>query len=356
GLRPDLRPGGRVVAVAIGDVVELLSPDRAVGLGARELFGEALGNVNVIVRILVGNRRDLVEAGAEHAQCSLFLLRLRLWNDDHTAITARVGHQGEADAGITRGALYDDAARLEQSTMLGIEHDGERGAVLDRSAGVEEFRLAEDVAAGQLREAAQANERRIADGIEKAVANLHRVDGAARRRRELALKQAPLSPRKRRSARRRRLLAVRPARYTPAAMACARCTISFALLATTATIALVAGCARQPYAARPLDLAAEQTRRAAQTLEAPALRAYLDAHGVRPLPVQTWGLSELTLTAFFYRPALQAARARGRAARETALQAARRPPPTVRPLVEHHSASNAADTPGASASKWNCPS
>ncbi|HZP87363.1 MAG TPA: TolC family protein [Burkholderiales bacterium] len=128
-------------------------------------------------------------------------------------------------------------------------------------------------------------------------------------------------------------------------MACARCTISFALLATTATIALVAGCARQPYAARPLDLAAEQTRRAAQTLEAPALRAYLDAHGVRPLPVQTWGLSELTLTAFFYRPALQAARARGRAARETALQAARRPPPTVRPLVEHHSASNAADTP-----------
>ena len=59
------------------------------------------------------------------------------------------------------------------AALLGVEDDVERGAVLHRAAGIQELGLAEDVAAGRLRYAAQADERRIADRADEAVADFH---------------------------------------------------------------------------------------------------------------------------------------------------------------------------------------
>jgi hypothetical protein len=54
GLRPDFRAGRLVVSTPVRDIVELLRPDRTIGLGARERLRKTLGDVDVVVRIFVG--------------------------------------------------------------------------------------------------------------------------------------------------------------------------------------------------------------------------------------------------------------------------------------------------------------
>src|SRR6185369_16797115 len=56
--------------------------------------------------------------------------------------------------------------------------DRQRRAILDRAAGVEELGLAENPAAGGRRRLAQVDERRVADGVEEAVTNVHGADVA----------------------------------------------------------------------------------------------------------------------------------------------------------------------------------
>src|SRR5690606_6776271 len=68
-----------------------------------------------------------------------------------------------SDAGIAGGALHDRRPRPQGAAAFGIQQQAKRGAVLDRTAGIEELGLAEDLAAGQLRGAAQADQRGAAD-------------------------------------------------------------------------------------------------------------------------------------------------------------------------------------------------
>src|SRR5687768_13897989 len=92
----------------------------------------------------------------------------------------------------------------------------------------------------------------------------------------------------------------------------------FRVAAAAAVLAaLVAqGCARLPYAARALDVDASAAAFQARRVDDPGLRSYMAAHGVTDAqwPLPEWGLSELTLLAFFYRPELEVARANARAA------------------------------------------
>lgn len=118
------------------------------------------------------------------------------------------------------------------------------------------------------------------------------------------------------------------------------CSIAFAC-----ALVCAAGCARQPYVAHPLALPGDAQSQAARTLGAPRFQAYMRQHGVQGVPPPAWGLAELTLAGLFYRPELQAARARGRAARAEAQQAAHRPPLGASPRIERHSADGARDTP-----------
>jgi len=61
------------------------------------------------------------------------------------------------------------APRFSASRMM-----YERGAVLHRAARVLELGLAQDVAAGELRRAAQPDERRIADGADESRSRISR--------------------------------------------------------------------------------------------------------------------------------------------------------------------------------------
>jgi len=135
--------------------------------------------------------------------------------------------------------------------------------------------------------------------------------------------------------------------YTPAAMPDLLVCRRIAALAVVALPVALMGCARQPYAPRPLDADAAAAAYAARSPEDPGLRRYIVANGhpQSDWPVQEWGLSELTLLAFYYRPELEVARAEARVARAQAEVAALRPPMIVAPRVEHHSDPGAQDTP-----------
>src|SRR5690606_19309313 len=92
---------------------------------------------------------------------------------DHTAVATGVGDQADADPGITRRTLDDDAAGSEHAAFLGILDDIPSGAVLDGAAWVEEFGLAIYLATRQIRCAFEANEGRIADGVDEALLDVH---------------------------------------------------------------------------------------------------------------------------------------------------------------------------------------
>ena len=110
-------------------------------------------------------------------------------------------------------------------------------------------------------------------------------------------------------------------------------------------LATVAGCALRGYQPAPLDPAASARAFESRTSDVPGLRQYMLAHGYAGAwPVQSWGLPELTLLAFYYHPDLQVARARVAAARAEAAIASQRAMPTVTPLLEHHSASGEGQT------------
>ena len=59
---------------------------------------------------------------------------------------------------------------FEQPAALGVVDDAARRAILDRAARVQELGLAEDLAAGLVASATQADQRRVADGAGEAVA------------------------------------------------------------------------------------------------------------------------------------------------------------------------------------------
>src|SRR5262249_49098200 len=160
GLRPDFWSRCLVMAAAIGDVVELIGPDGTVGLARRDLLREVLGIADIVHGIGVGNGGNETEIGAAQPEHGLLFLTLRVGHDDDRTVASRVADEGEADASIPCCALDDDATRPKEAALFGVAHDEEGGAILDRSAGIEELGLAKDRAAGELGGAAQANERR----------------------------------------------------------------------------------------------------------------------------------------------------------------------------------------------------
>src|SRR6185369_6414351 len=117
-------------------------------------------------------RRDELDVGAERAEEIDLLRRLIARHDDRAAMTAREGHEREPDPGIARGALDDHAAWRKRTGLLGRVDDRERRAVFDAAAGVQVLRLGEDGATGGVRQARNADERRVADRPRKAVANV----------------------------------------------------------------------------------------------------------------------------------------------------------------------------------------
>ncbi len=157
GLLPDLRACGAVVDEAVGGIVELVGPEPALFLC------HPSGDMVVVARIGIGFLRHGEYLRAKRAQKVYFFLRLGFGNDDDGMVPPSVADDCEADAGVSSRALDDCAAWPQEPSGLRVQDDTKRGTVLHRSAGVHEFGLAEDFAAGQFRKAAQANERSVTD-------------------------------------------------------------------------------------------------------------------------------------------------------------------------------------------------
>ena len=157
----------------VGDVVELVGPDRAVRLGLCDLFGQAAGEADIIVRIGIGHGRHFDELRAAQPQHVLLFLALRLRDDNDGSEAECVGDECDPDSGITRRALDDDATGLQRATCDGIADDEQRRAILHRLAGIHELGLAENVAPGLLRCMLELDEWRVADGLDDVLTDLH---------------------------------------------------------------------------------------------------------------------------------------------------------------------------------------
>jgi len=106
-----------------------------------------------------------------------------------------------------------------------------------------------------------------------------------------------------------------------------------------AALASFGGCALQRYEAAPLDPATSASTFESRSIDAPGLKEYMVVHGhsAPEWPVQRWGLTDLTLLAFYYQPNLELARAQAAVARAQVAAATQRPPLAIKPVAQHHS-------------------
>ena len=138
-----------------------------------QLLGQPAGQLHVVVRVLVGHGRHRAQIGTHQPQHVHLLLALRLGDHDHGPVAAHVADQRQPDPGIAGRALDDRAARAQQPLLLGVGDDRQRRPVLDAAAGVQELALAQDLAARGVGDLVQAHQRRVADQIDEALANVH---------------------------------------------------------------------------------------------------------------------------------------------------------------------------------------
>jgi len=103
-----------------------------------------------------------------------------------------------------------------------------------------------------------------------------------------------------------------------------------AALLTCLPIAL-SSCGFQEYIAKPIDTAAVAQKINSKRSDDSRFNQFLLNNGYSPeqLPLQKWGLDELTYCALFFHPSLDVARAQWRAAEAAKLSAGERPKPTI---------------------------
>jgi hypothetical protein len=157
---PDLFCRGAAVNLRVRRVLELLGDHRAGNL-ALQLF--RAGD-----RALHAHR-----AGGEHelgAQKGQHLAALEghgLRHDEDEAVAAGSSHEGKRNAGVAGGGFDERGARLDHAGGFHGVHHAHADAVFHARDRIEELELHQHLALGAalLREAVEAHERRIADGL-----------------------------------------------------------------------------------------------------------------------------------------------------------------------------------------------
>ena len=162
------------MGLPVGDIVELVGPDRAVGFGFGQRFGEAAGVAHIIVRVLIGCRRHLYQLRPRQPDHVFLFLALGFGDDNHRLEPHRRTHQRQTDAGVACGAFDNGATRFQGATRHGVTDDVKRSTVLDRLSGVQKFRLAQYLAAGQFTGLFQPDQRGLSNGVCQVLVDAHR--------------------------------------------------------------------------------------------------------------------------------------------------------------------------------------
>ena len=167
GLLPDLRAGGAVVDLGVGQVGELVGPP-----GPGDLAGQAVGHA-VVALGRVGRDRgrrdhDLGAVGLEQAD---LLAAHLVGQDEDAAVALDRRRHGQADAGVAGGGLDDRAARPQPAPPLGLVDHGHADAVLDAAARIERLELDQDPRRHTLAQPMQRDQRRSADRVEDGLAD-----------------------------------------------------------------------------------------------------------------------------------------------------------------------------------------
>ena len=105
---------------------------------------------------------------------------------------------------------------------------------------------------------------------------------------------------------------------------------------------MVSACGFQTYVAKPIDLTQTSKKLALRSISDADFQAYLIAQDYpkAQLPISLWGENELTLSALYFHPDLNLARAQWRAAQAAQITAAQRPEIGVNGGLENHSQSS----------------
>ena len=159
--------------LAVVEIVPLIGEQDAVRLALAQFIRQPPADMLIVVRIGVGQRRHFDQLGAAEPKHVFLFLALRFRNHDQRAIAARVGDEREPDAGVAGGGLDHEPARLELAALFRLEDHLPRRPILHRLARIHELGFAEDGASGRLRRAHELDQRRIADGGNDAVVDLH---------------------------------------------------------------------------------------------------------------------------------------------------------------------------------------
>ena len=113
------------------------------------------------------------QLGPGKAQHVFLFLTLCFRNDDHGFEPHRCADKCQPDTGVPCRAFDNRAAGFQRALGDGILNDEQRSTVLDRLAGVHEFRLAVYLAAGFLARLAQTNKRGVANGLRQIRCDVH---------------------------------------------------------------------------------------------------------------------------------------------------------------------------------------
>ncbi len=174
GLRKNLRASRLHVRGVVGEGLELVREEPARGGVGRRGVGLGPGprEVDKVARVGDGGDGDALDGGAEVVQQVGFFDGHVVGHADVGVVAAGAGQDGEGDARAANGALVDGVAAAwgEEALLLGDLDHVEGDAVLGAAAGaVEELGLGQDDAACCFGEAADLDERGVADGALDAV-------------------------------------------------------------------------------------------------------------------------------------------------------------------------------------------
>ena len=122
--------------LAVGHIVELVGPNRAIGFGLRQSFGQSARIAHVVVGVLIGRGGHLHEFCARQPQHVFLFLALGFGNDDHRLEPHRGPDQRQTNPGVARRAFDNGAAGAQKPLGHRIADHEQGRAVLDRLAGV----------------------------------------------------------------------------------------------------------------------------------------------------------------------------------------------------------------------------